>query len=58
MFDNWFSNKCTALVGPNGRALTGEALAAAEKALAQARQDKMIIWSCSNADDAERRILF
>ena len=45
MFDNWFSNKCTALVGPNGRALTGEALAAAEKALAQARQDKMIIWS-------------
>lgn len=45
MFDSWFSNKCTALTGTNGRALTGDALAAAEKALNEARQNKMIIWS-------------
>jgi hypothetical protein len=45
MFDSLFSSKCTALIGSNGRALTGDALAAAEKALSNARQNKMIIWS-------------
>ena len=48
MFDNWFSNKCVALVGPNGRALTGEALAAAEKALEKARKSGLTVWSDRN----------
>ena len=36
MIDNWFTNKCMTLVGPNGRALTGDALEAAEQALQNA----------------------
>ena len=37
MFDSLFTSKCTAFTGSNGRALTGDALAAAEaKAIADA----------------------
>ena len=48
MFESWFSRPCTALVGDNGRALSGDALAAAEAALAEARRADCKIWCDRN----------
>ncbi len=48
MFESWFLNRCIALVGNNGRALTGEALEAAEAALAEAQRADHKIWSDRN----------
>ena len=45
MFDSWFSNKCTALIGSNGRVLTGDALVAAENALEDAKGSGLLLWS-------------
>ncbi len=48
MIDNWFTNKCMALVGPNGRALSGDALEAAEAALSGAKQSNRKLWTDRN----------
>ena len=48
MFENWFSTKCMALVGKNGRALSGEALEIAEEALSQAQQAGKKLWTDRN----------
>lgn len=48
MIDNWFTNKCMALVGANGRALSGEALEAAEEALTGAKQANRKLWTDRN----------
>lgn len=45
MIDNWFTNKCMTLVGDNGRALTGEALAAAEQALSEVKMTDAKVWA-------------
>ena len=48
MFEDCFSKTCTALVGNNGRALSGDALEAAETALAEAQRTERKIWSDRN----------
>ena len=48
MFENLFTSTCTALVGMNGRALSGDALEAAEAALTEARRNDCKIWSDRN----------
>ena len=48
MFESWFLNQCIALVGDNGRALTGDALEAAETALADAQRSGRKVWSDRN----------
>ena len=48
MFESWFLNQCVALVGDNGRALTGDALEAAEAALADAQRSVQKVWSDHN----------
>lgn len=48
MFEDCFSKTCTALVGTNGRALSGDALEAAETALTEAQRTDRKIWSDRN----------
>ena len=48
MFENLFTKNCTALVGMNGRALSGDALEAAEIALAEAQRTGHKVWSDRN----------
>lgn len=48
MFDSLFTTPCAALVGNNGRALSGDALEAAEAALAEAQRAGRKIWSDRN----------
>ena len=48
MFESYFSKRCMALVGNNGRALSGDALAAAEAALTEAQRTDCRIWSDRN----------
>ncbi len=48
MIDNWFTNRCMTLVGANGRALSGDALAAAEAALNDARSANRKLWTDRN----------
>ena len=48
MFENSFSKPCTALVGANGRTLSGKELEAAEAALASARSSGLKVWSDRN----------
>jgi len=48
MFENLFTTPCTALVGTNGRALSGDDLEAAETALAEAQRANRKIWSDRN----------
>lgn len=50
MIDNWFSNKCMNLVGPNGRALKGPALDAAEQALQNAKMNNLKVWADRNGN--------
>ena len=45
MIDNWFTNKCMTLIGINGRALAGEALENAERALNEAKAANHKIWT-------------
>jgi hypothetical protein len=59
MFESYFSKQCTALVGANGRALSGDALAAAETALTEAKRAGLKIWSDRNGFiHTRRRALF
>ena len=48
MFESWFTTKCMALVGKNGRALSGDALEAAEAALTAAKQAGKKLWTDRN----------
>jgi len=48
MMESWFTTKCMALVGKNGRALSGEALEAAEAALTAAKQAGKKLWTDKN----------
>ena len=48
MFENLFSTLCVALVGNNGRALSGKALETAEAAMAEAQCTGNKIWSDRN----------
>jgi len=48
MFESWFTTKCMALVGKNGRALSGDALEAAEAALTTAKQAGKKLWTDRN----------
>ena len=48
MFDSLFTSKCTAFTGSNGRALTGDALAAAETAFAKAKESNLKVWTDRN----------
>lgn len=48
MFESWFTTKCMALVGKNGRALSGDALDAAEAALTAAKQAGKKLWTDRN----------
>lgn len=48
MFEKCFYKTCTALVGTNGRALSGEMLEVAEAALTEARRTGCKIWSDRN----------
>lgn len=48
MIEKLYTNKCTALVGENGRALSGEALEAAEKAMRSACSSQYKLWSDRN----------
>lgn len=48
MIEKLYTNKCTALVGENGRALSGEALEKAEKALREATASGYKIWFDKN----------
>ena len=50
MIDNWFTNKCMTLVGPNGRALAGDALEAAEQALQDAKIANHKLWTDRNGN--------
>ena len=58
MIERWFTTKCIALVGKNGRALSGEALEAAEAALTQAQQAGKKLWTDRNGffRQKERRL--
>ena len=47
MIEKLYTNKCTALVGENGRALSGEALEAAEKAMRSACSSQYKLWSAA-----------
>ena len=48
MIESWFTTKCMALVGKNGRALSGDALEAAEAALTAAKQAGKKLWTDKN----------
>lgn len=48
MMESWFTTKCMALVGKNGRALSREALEAAEAALTAAKQAGKKLWTDKN----------
>ena len=48
MFESLFSSLCVALVGNNGRALSGDALEAAEAALAEVQRTGNKVWSDHN----------
>lgn len=48
MMESWFTMKCMALVGKNGRALSGEALEVAEAALTEAKQTGKKLWTDKN----------
>lgn len=50
MIDNWFTNKCMTLVGPNGRALAGDTLEAAEQALQDAKIANHKLWTDRNGN--------
>lgn len=50
MIDSWFTNKCMTLVGVNGRALSGEALEAAEQALQEAKNANHKLWTDRNGN--------
>ena len=50
MIDNWFTNKCMTLVGSNGRALSGDALEAAEQALQDAKIANHKLWTDRNGN--------
>lgn len=58
MIENWFSNKCMTLIGLNGRALVGDALEAAEQAIAQCKAANEKIWTDRNGNfyHKERRL--
>ncbi len=45
MFESWFTNRCMALVGSNGRRLEGEAKQQAEAVLNQAKLDGFKVWA-------------
>ena len=55
MFEGCFSKQCTALVDDRGRALSGDALEAAEAALTEARRTDCKIWSDRNGYIYTRR---
>ncbi|MBQ9774492.1 MAG: hypothetical protein IJW17_00485 [Lentisphaeria bacterium] len=50
MIDNWFTNKCLTLIGSNGRALSGDALGAAEQALQSAKAANHKLWTDRNGN--------
>ena len=50
MIDNWFTNKCMTLIGLNGRALKGEALEIAERAIEAAKQANHKLWTDRNGN--------
>ena len=59
MFESCFLKQCMALVGNNGRALSGDALDAAEAALTEAKRNDCKIWSDRNGYIYTRkRVLF
>ena len=58
MIDNWFTNKCMTLIDMNGRALSGEALEVAERALQAAKAANHKLWTDRNGNfyHKERRL--
>ena len=58
MSNNWFTDVCTTLVGTDGRALTGAARDAAERALQAAKIANHKIWTdrSGNYYHRERRL--
>lgn len=48
MIEKLYTNKCTSLVGDNGRALSGEALEKAEKAMRDATTLRLKLWFDKN----------
>ncbi|MBE6378466.1 MAG: hypothetical protein E7051_06585 [Lentisphaerae bacterium] len=50
MIENWFTNKCMTLIGINGRALAGEDLKVAERAIEAARMANHKLWTDRNGN--------